>query len=82
MNRSTPRLEQDVLTPAALQRLLRSALFGHRVFHYPAVGSTNDRALELAARGEAEGALVLAEEQTGGRGRRDHSWTSPPGAGI
>ena len=82
MNRATPGLEQDVLTPAALQRLLRSALFGHRVFHYPAGGSTNDRALELAARGEAEGALVLSEEQTGGRGRRDHSWTSPPGAGI
>jgi BirA family biotin operon repressor/biotin-[acetyl-CoA-carboxylase] ligase len=75
-------LEEDALTPAALQRRLRSALFGHRVFHYPSLGSTNDRALELAAGGEAEGALVLAEEQTGGRGRRARAWTSPAGAGI
>ena len=82
MSGAAPRADEDVLTPAALQRRLRSALFGHRIFHYPTVGSTNDRALELAAGGEAEGAVILAEQQTGGRGRRDHAWTSPPGAGI
>jgi len=72
----------EALTPAALQRRLRTAVFGHRVFYYPTIGSTNDRALELAAGGEPEGGLVLAEEQTGGRGRRARSWSSPPYAGI
>lgn len=72
----------DLLTPAAVQRRLHSTLFGHRMVYYPTLGSTNDRALELAARGEAEGTLILSEEQTGGRGRRDRTWTSPPGAGI
>jgi BirA family biotin operon repressor/biotin-[acetyl-CoA-carboxylase] ligase len=72
----------DALTPAALQRHLRSAVFGHRIFYYPSITSTNDRALELAADEEPEGGLVLAEEQTAGRGRRERSWTSQPYAGI
>ena len=72
----------DALTPAALQRHLRSAVFGHRIFYYPTIGSTNDRALELAAAEEPEGGLVLAEEQTAGRGRRDRTWASRPFLGI
>ncbi len=72
----------DPLTPAALQMHLKTAVFGHRVYFYPSIGSTNDRALELAAAGEPEGSLVLAEQQTGGRGRRARSWHSPPGLGI
>ncbi len=70
------------LTPAALERCLRTTIFGHRVFYYRSLGSTNDRALELAAAGEPEGAVVLSEEQTSGRGRRARSWQSPPGLGI
>ena len=72
----------DPLTPAAVQRHLRAAVFGHRIFYYPSIGSTNDRALELAAAGEPEGGLVLAEEQTEGRGRRDRSWSSRPYLGL
>jgi BirA family biotin operon repressor/biotin-[acetyl-CoA-carboxylase] ligase len=72
----------EALTPASLQRLLRSAVFGHRIFYYPSIGSTNERALELAAAEEPEGGLVLAEEQTAGRGRRDRTWSSRPYLGI
>lgn len=46
------------------------------------IGSTNDAALALAAAGEPEGASVLADQQTAGRGRRGRSWSSPPGAGL
>jgi BirA family biotin operon repressor/biotin-[acetyl-CoA-carboxylase] ligase len=42
------------------------------------VGSTNDRARALAADGRADVA-VLADAQTGGRGRRGRGWTGPPG---
>lgn len=73
---------RDELTPVALERCLRTVVFGHRIFYYPTLGSTNDRAMELAAAGEAEGGLVLAEEQSRGRGRRDRTWVSPPRAGI
>jgi len=72
----------EALAPAALQAHLRTAVFGHRVFCYPTIGSTNDRALDLAAAGEPEGSVVFAEEQTGGRGRRDRAWHSPARLGI
>ncbi|PYT37520.1 MAG: biotin--[acetyl-CoA-carboxylase] ligase [Acidobacteria bacterium] len=79
---SPDRSPEEPLAPAALQSRLRTAVFGHRVFYYPTIGSTNDRALDLAAAGEPEGAVVLAEEQTGGRGRRERTWHSPARLGI
>ena len=78
----SPDEAQEPLAPAALQSHLRTAVFGHRVFYYPTIGSTNDRALDLAVAGEPEGAVVLAEEQTGGRGRRERTWHSPVRLGI
>jgi len=42
------------------------------------IGSTNARALELAAEGSADVA-VLADEQTGGKGRLDREWAAPSG---
>ncbi|HEV8199542.1 MAG TPA: biotin--[acetyl-CoA-carboxylase] ligase [Candidatus Polarisedimenticolia bacterium] len=77
-----PPPPSDPVTPAAVQRHLRAAVFGHRIFYYPSIGSTNDRALELAAAGEPEGGLVLAEEQVQGRGRRDRTWSSRPYLGL
>lgn len=43
------------------------------------VDSTNDEAARLADMGAAEGTVVWAREQTGGRGRRGRRWASPPG---
>lgn len=43
------------------------------------VGSTNDEAARLAEAGAAEGTVVWAREQTGGRGRRGRHWSSPVG---
>jgi BirA family transcriptional regulator, biotin operon repressor / biotin---[acetyl-CoA-carboxylase] ligase len=46
------------------------------------IGSTNDRALELAAAGARAFTVVVAEEQTRGRGRLGAAWHSPPGSGL
>ncbi|MGH2628600.1 MAG: biotin--[acetyl-CoA-carboxylase] ligase [Anaerolineales bacterium] len=46
------------------------------------VGSTNDHAAELARRGAPHGTLVLADEQTAGRGRRGRRWLTPAGSGL
>jgi BirA family biotin operon repressor/biotin-[acetyl-CoA-carboxylase] ligase len=46
------------------------------------VDSTQSIAQQWIAKGAEEGALVLAEEQTGGRGRRGRAWHSPPGKGV
>lgn len=46
------------------------------------LGSTNDRAKELAAVGTPPFSVVLAEAQTAGRGRSGAVWHSPPGEGL
>ena len=45
-------------------------------------GSTNDDLAEAARAGAPEGCVLVAEEQTRGRGRLDRAWTSPPRAGL
>jgi len=44
--------------------------------------STNDAVRELAAAGAPEGAVVVAGEQTAGRGTKGRAWHSPPGLGL
>ena len=48
------------------------------VEYHGAIPSTNDRARELAAKGSGD-VVVLADEQTGGKGRLDRGWASPGG---
>ncbi|MEX2177032.1 MAG: biotin--[acetyl-CoA-carboxylase] ligase [Pirellulaceae bacterium] len=61
-------------------RILRSGLVGHVDYH-SSLGSTNDRALALAARDDAPlPLLVLTEQQTLGRGRGTNRWWSAAGA--
>jgi len=45
-------------------------------------GSTNDAARALAAAGAPDGTVVLAEEQTAGRGRQGRSWVAPRGRAL
>jgi BirA family biotin operon repressor/biotin-[acetyl-CoA-carboxylase] ligase len=50
---------------------------------FSTIGSTNDVASTLAAgAGGHEGAVVIADTQTAGRGRRGRRWFSPPGSGL
>jgi BirA family transcriptional regulator, biotin operon repressor / biotin---[acetyl-CoA-carboxylase] ligase len=77
-------LEQvpDILTPDMLRQRLRGSIFGKRIYHFFKTDSTNQVALELGHAGEPEGAVIIAEEQTAGRGRAGHSWHSERAAGI
>src|SRR6202171_1187629 len=72
----------DILTPDMLRQRLKGSLFGKRIHHFFKVDSTNRVALELAHAGEPEGAMVLAEEQTAGRGRAGRTWHSERAVGI
>jgi len=51
------------------------------VYYFSSIDSTNNAALTLTAQGDREGAIVMAAEQTAGRGRRGRAWFSPPGSG-
>lgn len=53
-----------------------------RVSAHRSVGSTNDLAARLAADGAPAGTVVVAGEQTAGRGRAGRSWSSPAGLGL
>ena len=54
----------------------------HRVEAHDTLGSTNDRLKELAAAGAGPYTVVVADEQTAGRGRTGDVWHSPPGSGL
>lgn len=56
--------------------------FANNLQHLASVGSTNVLALEAAQSGAAHGNVWVADEQTAGRGRSDHSWHSPAGDGL
>lgn len=56
--------------------------FRERIRWYPEVDSTNDIAMTLAETPGAAGAVVIADAQRKGRGRRGRIWFSPPGAGV
>lgn len=53
-----------------------------RVYRYETVGSTNTELTELIRQGAAEGTVVLARQQTAGRGRMGRSFQSPAGLGL
>jgi BirA family biotin operon repressor/biotin-[acetyl-CoA-carboxylase] ligase len=52
------------------------------VEHYAVIGSTNDRARELARLGTPGIAVIAADEQTAGRGRQNRSWYTPAGTAL
>lgn len=55
---------------------------GHAIEAHATIGSTNDRARALLSEMDADGRVVVADEQTAGRGRRGRSWLSPPGLNL
>jgi BirA family transcriptional regulator, biotin operon repressor / biotin---[acetyl-CoA-carboxylase] ligase len=73
---------QDVLTPRLLQKRLGGSRFGKHIHHFFRTDSTNNVAMRLGDEGEAHGAVVIAEEQTAGRGRAGRKWISERSTAI
>jgi BirA family biotin operon repressor/biotin-[acetyl-CoA-carboxylase] ligase len=61
---------------------LETRWLAHSYHYLETISSTNDFALKLAAEGAPHGTLVVAEEQTKGRGRLRREWISLPHRGI
>jgi len=55
---------------------------GRAIEYHASIGSTQDRARELARNGVAQATVVVADQQTAGHGRGERSWLSEPGASL
>lgn len=70
------------LSPEIIRRGLVTDFMGQEIICYQSIGSTNEVAKELAKQGAPQGTLVIAEEQTEGKGRRGRSWLAPAGSSL
>src|ERR1700677_3435457 len=58
------------------------SLLGQPRVHLREIGSTNERARDLALAGAPHGTLVTASAQTAGRGRQGRRWSAPPDSSL
>lgn len=72
----------DPIDPEELRRRLAGSLFGLNVLYHAAPESTNSLLTSLAVKGAPQGTILVADEQTGGRGRMGRSWLSQTGANL
>jgi BirA family transcriptional regulator, biotin operon repressor / biotin---[acetyl-CoA-carboxylase] ligase len=61
---------------------VEGAVISWQVRRVPETGSTNADLVRLAKAGEPEGAVLVADHQTAGRGRHGRAWRAPPGTGL
>ena len=72
----------DRVSQPEIQRYLRAGVIGARMELHERLDSTNTRAKALAATGAPHGYLVIAESQSGGRGRFGRQFFSPEHSGV
>ena len=72
----------DILVPSLVRAELGDNPIGRNIVHYFRTDSTNAVAIKLAADGAEHGTVVVAEEQTAGRGRLGRAWFSEKSSGI
>ena len=70
------------LCPDQIEHGLGTAGIGRRIAVWNRVTSTNDLAMRAGTSSSNDGLVILAEEQTAGRGRRGRSWVAPPSSSI
>jgi len=71
---------ENNLSPASITSNLGTHFIGQKVICYPSLTSTMAAAKREVQRGAVEGTVVIADEQTAGRGRIKRVWLSPKGS--
>jgi BirA family biotin operon repressor/biotin-[acetyl-CoA-carboxylase] ligase len=67
------------ISPSTITQGLDTSIIGRKVLYYPTLNSTMDTARHEAQQGAPDGTVIIAGQQTGGRGRLRRDWLSPPG---
>lgn len=73
---------EDRFDLSALDAALTETRFHNKLHFFPAIHSTNTHAMAEGESGAPDGSVYFADEQTAGRGRGSHNWTSPPCSGL
>ncbi len=82
MSEAEPQSRRPLSAEAVRAAVLAGSALFTAVEVVPSTGSTNADLLAAARAGVAAGSVLVAEEQTAGRGRLDRTWESQPGAGL
>ncbi|MBI2850129.1 MAG: biotin--[acetyl-CoA-carboxylase] ligase [Chloroflexi bacterium] len=70
---------EDSLSANAITDGLKTHFIGQKALYYPSLTSTMEVARQVAREGAAEGTVIIADEQTAGKGRLKRSWLTPKG---
>ena len=65
--------------PWEITQGLETSKIGKKVYYFDSIESTQDQALKLASDAKNNGAVIIAQKQTGGKGRDGRKWISPKG---
>jgi len=71
--------KSDLLLPWEITTELGTKSLGQHAYYYETVDSTQNEALKIANESNKEGIIIIAEKQTGGKGRSGRKWISPKG---
>lgn len=69
----------DALLPWEITRGLKTKVIGQQAYYFDSINSTQIQALKMAADPKNNGAVIVSEKQTGGKGRTGRKWISPKG---
>ena len=72
----------DLLLAEEIRPLLHTKIIGKKIVHLDTTVSSNEEAKRLALQGAEDGTVVVAEEQSAGKGRLSRGWFSPKYKGI
>jgi BirA family biotin operon repressor/biotin-[acetyl-CoA-carboxylase] ligase len=72
-------MSENSISPASITDGLKTSFIGQRLLYHPRLASTMGLARQEAQQGADEGTVIMAGEQTEGRGRLERSWLSPQG---
>jgi BirA family biotin operon repressor/biotin-[acetyl-CoA-carboxylase] ligase len=73
---------EDSFDLTALNAALAETRFQDKLHFFPSIHSTNTHAMSEGEAGAPDGSVYFADEQTAGRGRGAHEWSSPPASGL
>jgi len=69
----------DLLLPWEITSGLKTKMIGQHAYYFDSVDSTQNQALKMTEESIKDGTAIIAEKQTGGKGRSGRKWISPKG---